>query len=280
MNSRKNYLLLLLAVLLSVSTTQLFAASPEFGKASYYSDKFQGRKTSSGEPYNKELLTCAHKTLKFGTLVRVTRLDNGLSVVARVNDRGPKREGHVVDLSYTAAVQIDLIKAGVLQVKLEVVEPEATVAKETPATAAKEVAPATMPDLVGKPSTSKTSTAKATTKAPVAAPSLTKGLVAEDKTPAKASVLYQVSVKKPEAKGFAIQIGSYSSGQTALAEVEKIQAKWAGKALLKTEDDDAGNTQYKVLIGSYATKKEADVQQKIAIKKGFPKCYVVNLAEN
>lgn len=277
MNSRKNYLLLLLAVFLSACATQLFAASPEFGKASYYSDKFQGRKTSSGELYDKNLLTCAHKTYKFGTLVRVTRLDNGLSVVARVNDRGPKREGHVVDLSYTAALQIDLIKAGVLQVKVEVVEPEATVAKETPATVAKEkeVTPPTMPDLVGK-----TSGSKATSKAPATTPTSTKGLTTEDKTPAKPAVLYQVDVKKPAAKGFAVQIGSYSSGQTALAEVEKVQAKWAGKALLKTEDDAAGNTQYKVLIGSYATKKEADAQQKIAIKKGFPKCYVVNLAEN
>lgn len=278
MNSRKNYLLLLFVVLLSACFTQLFAASPEFGKASYYSDKFQGRKTSSGELYNRELLTCAHKTLKFGTLIRVTRLDNGLSVVARVNDRGPKREGHVVDLSYTAAVQIDLIKAGVLQVKVEVVEPEATVAKETPATVSKEkeVPPPTMPDLVGK-----TSGSKSAGKAPVAAtPATIKGLVNDDKTPAKPAVLYQVEVKKPESKGFAVQIGSYSSGQTALAEVEKVQAKWAGKALLKTEDDAAGNTQYKVLIGSYATKKEADAQQKMAIKKGFPKCYVVNLAEN
>ena len=70
-------------------TTALMAQDDEFGIASYYSDLFQGKPTASGELYDKAQLTAAHKTLPFGTLVKVTRLDNNKSVQVRVNDRGP-----------------------------------------------------------------------------------------------------------------------------------------------------------------------------------------------
>ena len=89
------------------------------GQASWYGGKHHGGPTASGERFNKNALTAAHKTLPMGTRVRVTNLRNGRSVVVRINDRGPYSKGRVIDLSEAAAKQLDMIDAGVVPVKLE-----------------------------------------------------------------------------------------------------------------------------------------------------------------
>lgn len=91
------------------------------GKASYYAHQYHGRPTASGEPYNMYAMTAAHPSLPFGTLLRVTNLQNGRSVVVRVNDRGPYKPGRVVDVSLAAAEQLGLILPGTAEVRLEVV---------------------------------------------------------------------------------------------------------------------------------------------------------------
>ncbi|WP_457638322.1 septal ring lytic transglycosylase RlpA family protein [Oceanithermus sp.] len=93
----------------------------EVGIASWYGPNFNGKKTASGEIYDMNALTAAHRTLPFGTLVQVTRLDNGASVVVRINDRGPFKKNRIIDLSYAAARQIGLIKSGTALVRIEVV---------------------------------------------------------------------------------------------------------------------------------------------------------------
>ncbi len=91
------------------------------GKVATYGRKFNGRKTASGERFNAGALTMAHKTLPFGTLVKVTNLANKRSVVVRVNDRGPTTEDRVGDLTTAAARKIKMIRSGVVQAKLDVV---------------------------------------------------------------------------------------------------------------------------------------------------------------
>lgn len=93
------------------------------GTASYYAKKFNGRRTASGERYSGRKLTAAHRTLPFGTLVRVTDLKTGKWLIVRINDRGPFRSKRIIDLSYEAARQLGLTKgAGLLKVKIRVVE--------------------------------------------------------------------------------------------------------------------------------------------------------------
>ncbi|MEN8259541.1 MAG: septal ring lytic transglycosylase RlpA family protein [Pseudomonadota bacterium] len=92
------------------------------GKASYYANKFHGRKTASGEIYDKDELTAAHPFLPFGTIVRVTNLRNEKSIFVRVNDRGNLPSGRVIDLSNRAAKKLDFIHRGLAPVELEVVE--------------------------------------------------------------------------------------------------------------------------------------------------------------
>jgi rare lipoprotein A len=90
----------------------------ESGKASFYADKFQGRKTASGVPFSQYKMTAAHKTLPFGTKVKVVNLDNGRSVNVEINDRGPFVGGRIIDLSKKAANKIGMVGAGVANVKI------------------------------------------------------------------------------------------------------------------------------------------------------------------
>ena len=93
------------------------------GLASFYSDALQGRKTASGEHYNREAFTAAHRAFPFGTLVRIVNQRNGKSIVVRINDRGPYVDGRIIDLSWRAAHSLDMIADGVVPVLLELIAP-------------------------------------------------------------------------------------------------------------------------------------------------------------
>ncbi len=96
----------------------------ERGKASWYGNKFHGRPTSSFEPYDMYKFTAAHKTLPLPSFVRVTNLENGRSVVVRVNDRGPFHDGRIIDLSYVAAVKLGIHVRGTADVEVEAIDVE------------------------------------------------------------------------------------------------------------------------------------------------------------
>ncbi|MGI9554296.1 MAG: septal ring lytic transglycosylase RlpA family protein [Thermodesulfobacteriota bacterium] len=91
------------------------------GIASWYGDKEHRNKTASGERFSRYAYTAAHKTLPFGTVVRVTNLENGRDVVVKINDRGPFIRGRIIDLSYSSAGSIDLVRTGTAKVKVEVI---------------------------------------------------------------------------------------------------------------------------------------------------------------
>lgn len=90
------------------------------GMASYYADKFDGRTTANGETFRNSELTAAHRTLPFDTMVRVTRLDTGEQVTVRINDRGPFVRGRIIDLSQRAAREINMVRDGLAEVEIEV----------------------------------------------------------------------------------------------------------------------------------------------------------------
>ncbi|MCR5046618.1 MAG: septal ring lytic transglycosylase RlpA family protein [Treponema sp.] len=121
----KKSILFLAIVALSFLTVEAFASNSislykSSAVASYYADKYHGRKTSNGETFNMYDMTAAHKTLPFNTKVKVTNLANGKSVVVRINDRGPFIKGREIDLSKGAAVKIGMIKSGTAKVSLEI----------------------------------------------------------------------------------------------------------------------------------------------------------------
>lgn len=89
------------------------------GKASYYANRFHGRTTANGETFDMKEFTAAHRSLPFGTIVRVTNLNNGKMVFVKINDRGPYIKNRIIDLSKAAAKQLDLVDSGVGRVKIE-----------------------------------------------------------------------------------------------------------------------------------------------------------------
>lgn len=111
----------------------------ERGIASWYGKKFHGRDTSSGERYDMYQMTAAHKTLPLPTNVRVTNLKNGRAIIVRVNDRGPFVKGRIIDLSYAAAQELDIVTSGTALVEVEALStsytgPVSTLAAATPPT--------------------------------------------------------------------------------------------------------------------------------------------------
>lgn len=113
-------LFLCAALLLPTAALHAQAGFTQTGTASYYGKKFHGRKTANGERFNMWAMTAAHKSIPFGSQVRVTNLVNNKSIVVRINDYGPFRKGRIIDLSRGAAAKIDMIKTGTARVRLEV----------------------------------------------------------------------------------------------------------------------------------------------------------------
>ena len=111
------------AIIISIITFSSFRKSESYiGLASYYGRYFQGDSTASGERYDTEKLTAASKTLPLGTMINVTNLENNLSVIVRVNDRGPYVRGRILDLSLAAAKKLAMIKKGVVKVRIEIIK--------------------------------------------------------------------------------------------------------------------------------------------------------------
>ena len=112
------------AVLAAVTVVAMLVApavaATETGTAKFYNDKFQGKKTSSGEVYDKAALTAAHKKLPYGTKVKVTNVANDKSVVVTINDRLSKNSSTVIDVSRQAAEELGFVKSGKAKVKLDV----------------------------------------------------------------------------------------------------------------------------------------------------------------
>ena len=110
--------IVILLIALMISTFTSFNYSQQTGKASYYAHRLQGRKMSNGIPYHRDSLTCAHRTLPFGTLLEVRNPKNNKRVVVKVTDRGPFIRSRIIDLSYAAAKELDIVHQGVARVEV------------------------------------------------------------------------------------------------------------------------------------------------------------------
>lgn len=122
-------LIILLASMAILGCSSIQSKNPEdwigyrdTGEASFYANKHQGKKTANGELYKHELKTAAHKTMPFGSKVKVTNVNNGKSVVVRINDRGPFVRGRIIDLSKSAFSSIGNISLGLIDVEIEVIK--------------------------------------------------------------------------------------------------------------------------------------------------------------
>ncbi len=211
----------------------LLAAIPAFSNqvlkekatVSYYADKFHGRKTASGETFNMNALTCAHKTLPFGTILKVTNLANGKSVQVRVNDRGPFVENREADLSKAAAIELDMIRSGTAQVRIEIVQMgEATKRSAQTASKAKSIPIAAEGSGAGTNGPmKKTAAAPAKTAATPAKPAATSAAKTATIT-VKANSLYD------------IQLGTFSDPNNARERAKQLMHDDIGEVVLQRVD--------------------------------------------
>lgn len=150
---KRTFLLIILALLLSPLFSEVYKTGVT---ASYYAEDFHGKRTSNGERFNMNDYTCAHKSLPFNTILKVTNLANGKTCEVRVNDRGPFVASREIDLSKAAAIKLGMIGSGTTKVKLEIVKrgPDNKLSQQTAASASK-----IMAKLGGSSANSKTSAA-------------------------------------------------------------------------------------------------------------------------
>jgi rare lipoprotein A len=171
----------------------------ERGVASWYGSDFHGLRTSSGEPYDMFAMTAAHKTLPLPCYARVTNLSNGRSVIVRINDRGPFVDNRIIDLSYSAAGKLDMIRHGTAFVQLEVLTPGI---------------PTTVPAVTSEPAATAPGSNASAAEAPDAAPTPAQ---AQAPTPTPAPV-------PPPSSTFFIQVGAYSRAENADSVARKLRA--------------------------------------------------------
>ncbi|MCF8244764.1 MAG: septal ring lytic transglycosylase RlpA family protein [Saprospiraceae bacterium] len=283
-------------------TTSLLAQDEEFGLASYYSDLFHGKPTASGELYDKTKFTAAHKTLAFGTMLKVTRLDNNKSVQVRVTDRGPFISGRVVEVSRAAAESLGLIQDGSTRVKVEIVKTDqpAEAVAETPriveekpkpaevAVTTPITAPASKPTepKADKPAAAdksvvvnKKPAAKEEAKAAApAAKEATSNAVLVKGSDFQPYDLFEIELKRPEKKGYGVQVAVLSSQEALFKKIGDLQEDWFTSILVSVQKNSKGELMYKVILGSFATEDEASTYKENLKKNKKIKGFVVDLA--
>ena len=226
----------------------------ERGVASWYGPGFHKVRTSTGEPYDMYAMTAAHKTLPLPAYVRVTNLQNGRSVVVRVNDRGPFVGNRIIDLSYTAASKLDMLRNGTAMVEVRTLEPAPLgAAPLTAATAAAPAAPAALAPAASAPTGSPPATS-----APVAA-ALTV-LPLESAAPPEApadSTGPEAVAHVPVPRALFIQAGAFSDPKNAERLAEKLRGGAFGKVSV-SDNQIAGRRMYRVRIGPVPTVAQFD----------------------
>jgi len=228
----------------------------ERGVASWYGPGFHKVRTSTGEPYDMYAMTAAHKTLPLPAYVRVTNLQNGRSIVVRVNDRGPFVGNRIIDLSYTAASKLDMLRNGTAMVEVRTLEAAAVGA---PLTAALAAPPAT-PPVAASPGA-------APSAAPTAAPLIATPITGADapppspapaaQSPEAASDVSGAVSTVPVPRALFIQAGAFSDPNNAERLMQKLRGGGYGKVFVR-DDDIAGRRMYRVRIGPVPNVAEFD----------------------
>lgn len=262
-------LLILGLLLFTYRPAFLQTPNEEVGLASYYSDNFQGKPTASGELYDNQKFTAAHKTLPFGTILTVTHLGNNKSVEVRVNDRGPFISGRIIEVSGAAAEQIGLKIEGVARVRI-------AVKGKASSTATTDVNPADTgtPKTTGTKTTEKGAGKSAPTTIKTTS-SDTKAKAKESKPTAKtaetdneafiSSGSYQITPIS-SGSGFGVQVASFENESGMFAKVDELKSKWFNNIFVTVTEGAKGKKSYKVILGTFDTREKAE-EYKVNLKK-------------
>ena len=249
--------------LLSLNTNAQVGFTQE-GMASYYATDFEGRTTASGERFSHKKATCAHMSIPFGALVKITNLENNATAIVRVNDRGPFVPDRIVDVSQSVAERLGMIGKGTVKVSIEVVDNNGYSIQKAEPIQQSQKSETTV--VTNQPKVEKEST-------------VTKKTEATEKIEQKKkeSELFTLKVEASEAKGFSIQIGSYKELVNVLRIAADIQNTTKKETKIQVTTIN-GEKIYRLMVGSFSNRKEAETaKEKIA--KVYKDCFIVELKE-
>lgn len=242
------------------------------GYCSFYADKFQGRHTTSGDRYDKNAYTAAHRTLPFNTILEITNLRNQKKVLVRVNDRGPHTKNRVLDVSKAAALQLDMIAYGVEKVSYRILDSVASASlmdtlknKRYEKIGAepllkKEVKPKAKTTETTVVKTKKTSVAETTSITPE--PTL------------KNREIYDDAMKPCKPTGYGVQVGYYKIKSNCTTAIVTYENTYRTQGYFWVEQFTK-NTYYHLIMGNFTTKAEAEKLRQIIIKD-IPGCFVMS----
>lgn len=250
----------------------LDSMAQERGQMSYYADKYHlSAKTASGELYDKNDFTAAHRTLPFNTWVQVTNLNNGRSTKVRINDRGPFKPGRVIDVSRIAAEDLGLIQAGVAPVEVEVIslpsqapDPAPLPARPKPQGPPIDVADLPVVDEFGQPVGGPDAVEASTETREEQLPPVPIGMAdAERYTPA----LFRMVAYKEDMMGYGIQIGAYFNVYRLFEAMDQLSEEGYQNTLVQSSLKQ-NKPVFRILIGPYPSRSEAEQVRKSLSKKG------------
>lgn len=237
------------------------------GKASFYADKFEGRTTASGERYSHSRSTCAHLTLPFGTLVRVTNLENNQSIVLRVNDRGPFVANRIIDLSRSAAEKLGYIDKGIADVRVEVIDEEGNVVTS------QQQNPISQPQ---KPAETAKPTQTVQRPQDIAPqPKPTPSAVVSSSAEVSDIELYELKVTRQQISGFTVQIGSYKELVNLLRIADDLKTSLKKDVRVQVANIN-GEKVYRLMVGDFNSRKDAETFKSRAAQL-YPDCFIVEL---
>jgi rare lipoprotein A len=232
-------------VLLLLLSSQSFGQITEIGLASFYADKYDGKITASGEVFDQTKMTAAHRTFPFGTKVKVINLKNKKSVEVVINDRGPFVKDRVIDLTKSAADVLGFVSKGTTMVKVEVV------------------------------SLGKTNKTKGNEIVTVVKNDKKKVVEKEKSVSNKKSVeYYKITSQKIVPKGFGIQIASYKDGANLMKQYSYMKQNITKDIIVKISENDNGDKIYRVIIGTFTTKKMA-IEYNNKLKQYFSGSFII-----
>jgi rare lipoprotein A len=235
----------------------------ERGVASWYGPNFHGKSTSSGEPYDMYAMTAAHRTLPLPCYARVTNLSNGRSVIVRINDRGPFASNRIIDLSYTAAAKLDMIRPGTAFVELRTIS---TLGSPIPAV------PEIDAPAAPAPSVAQPASAAAPGTAPPESPSQAAATAPPAESPAANMAAPGAATSAPatnRAVAIYIQVGAYSDPVNAGKVLERVQAAGIAHAF-ESSAMSAGKPVQRVRVGPLSSVEEFDALVARLAAIGFP----------
>ncbi len=277
----KNYLLV---ILIAIGFT--VNAQNKVGYASYVGDKFHGLKMASGEIYDSTQMIAAHRTLPFGTKVKVTNLTNAKSVIVTIKDRGPFVNQRIIDVSRAAASRLGMIRAGKAQVRIEVVGAgNTTIASDT------KIEQPKIKEVKTRIETKTESTAKSgrevpkeyntkTVKPKAAAPAKPKPAapkvnINKSKSP---TGLFKVDVENQSKSGFGVQVGVFTGFEVLLKQVATLKGKGFKDVLISVSGSGAA-TKYRIILGHYDNSASAAAYKKALKSKYKMDGFVVDFSE-